>query len=365
MAQRIEIKNRIISLFIIILIFSSTFFVLMKIERMQPLVHDEAVYLSKARSWIEDTPANEFRIYRPIGMAWLGWIFLQFSDSEKFLRIFGVLFSSITLVFVYLLFEKIANRLVGFFVSVTVFSSTLFLQNAPQFLNDIPSTGFLIGSMWVILDWYKTDGKSNLIYLFAPFSAFAFYLRYGVATSLIIIIAMSILIFGLKFIKNENASYERIFDTVLLTLLLFLPHFIESFFVTNNFLGILMRAGNAAGREYLGEGLVDYIRWMPNEIGGWLFGYVSIIGIIITIIFIFSKKIREKNIELFWIGFIALSNFIFTGLLVHAEPRYIFFPLVLFVGVSIVSIFSVIKINIFLKYIFVIVYLVVNVFFWI
>lgn len=332
--NRTDTESKMIIFILPFFVFITIFILLFSLERSQPLVHDEAVYLTKARSWQEGTPADEFRIYRPIGMALFGRAFLLFGDSEQVVRLFGVFSGALTATFIYLLFKRVFNWIIAITVTIVMVSSTLFLQNAPQFLNDIPSAGFLLGCLWVIWDWYATKGRSKLIYLFAPFSALAFYLRYGSASALVIITGCSLFVLGLRIVKKEGVSYGKIFNTFILSIILFALHFIESIEATKSFLGILSRSGSAAGREYLGEGLFNYIKWLPNELGGWVLGVGLIIGMITGVIIISIKKFRKKYTSLAWLSLVGLLSFILTGILVHAEPRYVFFPAVIFVGLG-------------------------------
>lgn len=338
-AKNKSIRLRITALILPVSIFLTVFFVLFSMGGMEPLVHDEAVYLTKARLWQEGTPADEFRIYRPIGMPILGRAFLQFSQSEDDVRIFGVFFGALSAVFLYLLFEKISGQVVGIITTAIVVSSSLFLQNAPQFLNDIPSSGLLLGSLLVIWNWYETKGESNSIYLFALFSAAAFYLRYGVSSTLVVLALVSFYFLVKNSVENNGLKYGKLLDTFILSFILFSPHFIESFIETNNVFGILSRSGDAAGREYLGKGLLDYIRWLPNEIGGWLLGVSSIIGVVSIIVLLFNKNLRTKYLSLSWLGAVGLLSFVLTGTLVHAEPRYVFFPVTIFVGTGVSVVF--------------------------
>ena len=109
MAQRIKkiINSNIFQILSCVILFFGVFAIIFSLIGSQALVHDEAVYLTKARAWTEGTPANEFKIYRPIGMAWFGVILLQFGDSEQVARIFGAFFGSLTIVFIYLLFNRL------------------------------------------------------------------------------------------------------------------------------------------------------------------------------------------------------------------------------------------------------------------
>jgi len=109
-----KLTQKTINFLIPSLVFCGTLFILGSLVGSQPIGHDEAVYLTKARSWMEGTPADEFEIYRPIGMAWFGWLFLHFGDSEIMMRSFGVIFGAISTLFIYLFFIlQILNLLFG------------------------------------------------------------------------------------------------------------------------------------------------------------------------------------------------------------------------------------------------------------
>lgn len=342
-----KILIKLLHFLIPVFIFCSILFVLGFLVSSFPFGHDESVYLTKARSWIGGTPADEFRIFRPIGMPTFGWIFLHFGHSEKVVRTFGVIFGAVAVLLIYLFFRRVFNIPMALAVAAAVGTSTLFLQEAPLFQNDISSTGFLIAVLYCIYAYYETAGKSKLIYLVGPLAALAFYVRYGVATTLGIIGALSLLILGAKFIRKKGADYSKLLTASIISILLFAPHFLQSIVVEKSLFGILMRAAKAGGRKYLGEGLVDYIKWLPNEIGGWIFDTTAIIGVIATVIImvivIARKNLSEKYLNLLWIGSIGLIGFLLTGLLVHAERRYIFFPMVLLSGVGIASFYYLIQ----------------------
>src|SRR3989344_5043112 len=164
-------------------IFLGTIFILWSLVGSQPFGHGESVYLTEARSWIDGAPADEFKIYRPIGMAGFGWIFLHFGDSERLLRLFGVIFGAIATLFIYLFFKRIFNTPFALVITGVIGTSTLFLREAPLFQNDIPSSGLLIGTLWLLWIYYESAGKSRSIYFVGPLAALAFYIRYGVASA--------------------------------------------------------------------------------------------------------------------------------------------------------------------------------------
>ncbi|MDO8231799.1 MAG: glycosyltransferase family 39 protein [bacterium] len=326
-----------------LLIFSGTFFVLESLVSSQPFGHDESVYLTKARSWIDGSPADQFVIYRPIGMVTSGWILLHFDDSEQGVRTFGVIFGAVTILFTYLFFKRMFNTWVALCVVGVVEASFLFLREAPQFFNDIPSSGLLIGVLLLLYIYYESAGKSKAIYFVGPLAALSFYLRYGTASALVIIGLVTLLVLVPKFVKKEGVDYSKLRTSFVISILLFVPHFLQSLISMNDLLGILNLSGKAAGRQYFGEGLLDYLKWLPNDLGGWALGITAIIGAIVVVIIIFRKNLRENYTSLLWIGSIGLLNFIVTGLLVHAEARYVFFPTVLLSGAGIAGVYCLVK----------------------
>src|SRR3989344_632452 len=256
-------------------IFLGTIFILWSLVSSQPFDHDESVYLTKARSWMEGAPADQFVIYRPIGMVSFGWIFLHFSDSEKVVRIFGVIFGALAILFIYLFFKRTFGVPVALGVTGVVGTSSLFLQQASRFFNDIPSSGFLIGVLYLFYIHYESAGRSKSIYFVGPLVALAFYIRYGVATTLGVIVVLSFFILLPKFRQKENVSYSKLQTTLIISILLFTPHFLESYIIMKDPLGLL--------------------------------------------------------------------SFFATGLLVHAEARYVFFSMVFLSSVGIASMYYLLR----------------------
>src|SRR3989344_312223 len=339
----IPYPKKILFALVLVFIFCSSFAALWSLVGSHTLGWDEAVYLTKARSWAEGTPADEFRPYRPIAMPAFGWIFLHFGDTEEILRLFGALFGAVTLVFLFLLFRSITNSWVALSIVYSVGTSSLFLQQAPQFLNDIPSSGLLFGILWLIWKYYKTAGESKSILLAAPLAALAFYLRYGVVLSLGFIGIVSLLLLLRKFAGKGDTNFSVLAKTFAVFAAFMLPHGIHSFIVEGSVLGILRSGSTAGGREYLGEGLLDYIQWLPSALAGPLVGASTILGIAVTLAIIFRRNLRQNYEGLLWLRSTGVFNFFFTGLLVHAEARYVFFPVALLSGVGIAGVYFLLK----------------------
>ena len=324
---------------VLVFLFSSSFLVLWSLIGSHSFGWDESVYLTKARSWIEGTPADQFGVYRPIGMASFGWLMLQFGESEQGVRMFGAIFGAVTLVFLFLLFRGVANIWVGLAVTVVTGTSLLFLREAPQFFNDVASSGVLFGVLWLVWKYYKSAGYSKAIYIAAPLAALVFYIRYGVVLAFGVIGIVTVAVLLQKFANKENSIFTPLGKTIGIFGILILPHFIHSFLATDNVLGILKSGGGAAGRQYLGEGLLHYAQWLPYTLAGPVVGGTALAGILITIVILARKNLRQRYEGLLWLGAIGIGTLFVTGLLIHAEPRYIFFSVCLLSGVGIAGIY--------------------------
>jgi len=339
MSRTNVISSKLISALAIIAMTSVTFVALWFISGAHILGHDESVYATKARSWIEHTPAEQFEIYRPIAMPVFGWIVLQFSDEERSFRLFGVFFGALIPALIFLLFRRVSSDGIALTTVAIVVFSPLFLRQAPQFLNDIPSTLLLLATLLIIYDHFLSAGRSRWIYAVGPLAALAFYMRYAVITPLACIALFSYLLLLPRFLKKKGHDFTMLGKAILISIVLFLPHFIYSAVATDDLFGILRLAGKAAHRAFIGDGLLQYIAWMPDELGGWVFGSFAIVGALVSVALFVMREMREKYIGLVWIGFIGLSTFIVTGLFTHAEARYVFLPLILLTGVGVAGLY--------------------------
>lgn len=343
--KHIYILNRIAAFVIPMLVFMLSFLMLESIVGSQSFKHDEAVYLTKARSWIENTPADEWRIYRPIGSATAAWFILQFTSSEMGVRMLTVALGALSLTFIYLLFKSISNAWVALSIALMAGLSPVFLEQSPQFLNDIPAAGLLIGALWLIWEHNKSDGKSKTIYLASLFAALSLYLRYGVAIALGATALSTVLILMPQFSKRENTNYFNFVITAVIFILLLAPHLIQAFQSEGSPVGILMRAGDASHRpEYLGEAFLDYKNLLASDkLGGKVIDIFAILGVFVTPIILLFKKLRQRFEALPWLGVIALIVFVLTSLSTHAETRFIFTSLVLLAGVGVMGIYLLIQ----------------------
>ncbi len=342
--KKIFTKNSIYKLFFFLLltgIYCGSFWILWSVTGNQAFDYDEAVYLTKARYLLEKTPANEYGIHRPIGMVLFGWLWLHFTTNEAMIRLFGNIFGALAIVFTYLLFKKMANIWVGLCMVLLIGTSPLFLKEASLFLNDIPSSGLLIGVLWILWSSYVKKGKSLLLYAAALLAGLAFYIRYGSVIPIAVIIFSTVILYLKQLQTKKNVPFQKAAIAVGIFILLLLPHFIQAYTYKGTILSILLISEKAANSAHIGDGLVQYIRLLPYGLNGWFVGISTILGILVTIAALFIKRIRQKYEGIAWLGSIGLLTFLITGLFIHAEARYVFLPLVLLSGIGVMGVYFV------------------------
>jgi len=365
-----------------------TFFVVRGLETTQTLDWDESVYALKARGWVEGTPDDSFYVYRPLGLPAVSLAFAQVAGwfgletfSPDTLRLFGVFFSCLAAGMLFAFTARVSNLWIALTTTVVVVGSTLFLRNAPLLQNDVASTGLLLGVMWCIWSHYLSNGRNHYLYGAVILAIVAFYVRYGVALHLFVIGVATMILFLLRVYgrqhlrplaedstksqkisnkgrfatKQKSAQREEFyFNPTLKALVLFVvllvPHIIQSLMLfERNPLGILLYAGDAANREFLGEGLLDYIAWIPTQQAGPFVGALALIGIFSLFALFFSRPdlrtmvARKELTGMYWMMSIALTSLVLIGLIAHAEERYILFPLALFVFAGIWSVSLIVR----------------------
>ena len=295
-----------------------------------PLGHDESVYALKARAWIEATPASGFGIHRPVGMAVIAASILKLSNSVLALRLGGAVASLLALVAMFRLGVATRRKAASIITIVAFAAGQPYLRRAPEFLNDMATSGLLIGVLVVV--WRVSEGHDRTfpLWVASVLSAAAFYLRYGSAVVVVIIVAVAGLMFRSQ--VREQARSVAIAAMVLATLIV--PHLVYSLSATGSLLGVLKFSSEAAGRDYLGDGLVRYIAWFPAKLTGAALAVVMLVGVVHTF---HRRRFNDTHDRLDrFIVSVSLLSGIAVGITVHGELRYVFLNVLLlsFVGWS-------------------------------
>ena len=285
-----------------------------------PLGHDESVYALGAGAALEGTADTGFDLHRPVGMRWLAMLGVLLGGTEIAFRSVAI-FCSLTAFFV---FFALGRRVVGpwpaLWASGALLTSSNFLRRASELLSDLPSLLLLLSLLYVVIrECEREEGPTRWLLLCAPIAAAMFYLRYGTVLAMT---GMAVAATVLWFQELRRAKLI-VFGTCVSFLTTLVPHFVFSLQETGSLLGIIRIGGKAAGRKYLGEGLAFYWRRLPHSAFGTILSGLAIIGLVYGAWLIW-KGIRVQRASVFlWI--VAVFHTLTTGLLVHGEPRYIFF----------------------------------------
>ena len=306
------------------------------------LGHDEAVYATQARSWAGGAPASGWAPYRPFGLPVLGWMALSFQSDVGALRLVGLGLALISLAIAYAVAARLTTprRAV---VAIAVFvSGWAFLKRLPEFLNDIAAAGLLLLVAYLIVRSRQRAGSYDLAVASAV-AVVVFYLRYGAISGLVALAVAALLTWGPRvWIRSwrEVAIAAGVFAGGLL------PHLLYSERAAGSPLAAMLSAGDVAGGEYVGEGLVYYALAFPFRLAGDLGGVVMTAGLIAAAVS--ALRIRRGELEgrgdrvRVFFGLTAVLHVVVLGLTAHGEERYVFFPVLLLIilGVDAIAEFA-------------------------
>lgn len=295
-----------------------------------PLGHDESVYAVKARSWLDGTPATGFEIYRPIGMPIVAAPVLLITESAAALRVLGVAGAVFTLGVLWGFGRAVFSPAAALLAVGMVGGAASWLHRVPEFLNDIASAGLLLLVMFLIWQHFERPTTSRWLIVFsAPLAAGAFYLRYGVVAALVIVAIVGAIVWR----RRLASSWRQLAATAGALVVLIAPHVVYSLAEIGSVTGILSRATDAAGREYLGEGLATYLRWFPGQLAGRLLGGVMVAAVVATVVLIARSALGRSPSAVgrgsIFLGSSAILMMIASGIFVHAEERYVFLSILL------------------------------------
>lgn len=288
------------------------------------LGHDESAYALKARSWLEATPDTGWTIHRAPAISAYGYLVLALGGEEPGLRMIG-LAALVGLAGATMWFgSRIEGRVTGSAAALIVLAGPAMLRRATEYLTDIPAAALLVlamGLLWMEFEQRRSGPSFRLLWLL-PIAWVAFYLRY-----------QSILAFGLIGLAVLISWWPRIRERpapVLLTGLVgiagLVPHAIYSTEALGSPLAVLRFTGDVSGRDYFGEGLVDYALLM-----GW--PLAGLLGLPIVVFFIWwlvrGWADSDSRRKVLFLGIPTVGQVVALGILSHGEARFVFFPLAL------------------------------------
>lgn len=287
------------------------------------LNHDESAYALKARHWIEETPETGWNLHRGIAMSGYGYLVFVAGGDEAALRFLGLVALAGFAWATWVLGRRIGGKWVGPLSVIALVSSPVLLRRSTEYLSDVPSSALLMAVMIVV--WRQFGEKDRpgfgLLWIL-PFAWTAFYIRYQSVLSFGLIAVMIFVLFWDKVVSG----WRPILITGLVGLLGLVPHLQFAIAETGSPVGIILFTADVAGRQFLGEGLVDYFLLM-----GWpLAAFVGPFAVVFFVWWLIAgwRSPFERSRCLFLV-IPAAGQVLALGLLSHGEARFIFFPLAL------------------------------------
>lgn len=296
-----------------------------------PLGHDESAYALKARAWIAGTPHTGWGLHRAPFNSMLGALVVAFTEDEVPLRMIGSILGLVSLGAVGLVAHRIGNGWSALVAMAAVGASLPFLRRSSEFLTDVPAAGLLIVIVWLVLE-IVDDPEANIrrVLLLGPLVALAFYMRYQ--SSLAIVgIALGALLAWPGVVRRLR---RELLISVAVVIVALIPHLIWATVVTGTPLGVVLGTQDAVSSEFLGEGLIDYLRLFPEGLAGPAGALLMLAGIGWVLWNLVGRQDAPSEVRrrgLFLLVVVAVSV-VPLGLVAHGEPRFVFFPVWLLIA---------------------------------
>ena len=255
--------------------------------------HDESAYALKGRAWVQGTPQTGWEIHRGWVQSVIAAAVLPFTASELVMRLVSVALSTSTVVAVWWLGRTVRSNRVGLAAAAVFATGPSFLRRGAEFLTDLPSTGLLLVVTVLLWRWLTDRTPRGATLLWAVVVAtVAFYWRYQAILSLGLLVLAAAVVFWQRVTEHRRA----VLTAATVGLALLIPHVIYAIAETGRPWGILTWTGDVAGRAYLGEGLVDYLSDLPDQLAGQI-GAVAILVAVVWLGWRLISALRRREFE--------------------------------------------------------------------
>lgn len=258
-------------------VFAATVGWLLAAERA--LSHDEAAYAIQARSWLRDMAETGVAVHRAPAASVLALPVLLFTTTEGLLRVVGLLSALGGLVTVWWLGRMLAGRATGLLAPLFAASVPLVQEHAQYLLTDLPNAVLLV--LCVAVLWRELEVKPRPswgLLAVAPLAALAFYFRYGTPLALVVIAAVTVLVWAPTLWRART----KVGATAGLFLVLLVPHFARSVAQFGSPLERMLQVTGGqvvAGDYFLGSGLVELARRLVAEPDGLVLLVLFVVGL--------------------------------------------------------------------------------------
>jgi 4-amino-4-deoxy-L-arabinose transferase-like glycosyltransferase len=295
--------------------------------------HDESAYVLKARSWLQGTPDTGWNIHRAPFISSLAMPIVAFTDNEVVVRLVGSVLSIAALVGVVLVARRMGGLWPALIAGAAVGTSLPYLRRGAEYLTDVPAAGVLLLIVAVVLTVVvRPDESGRLVIWLGPLIALAFYVRYQSALSVVAVAAGAAVVWpgAVKRLRRPLLIAAGIAVAAVV------PHLIWATGATGSPLGVILATEEAGAGRYVGEGLIDYARMLPKDLAGPVGALLMAAGLL-WIGWTLVTGLRGRTDDARLAGFVAIVVTLVVlplGLVAHAEPRFVFFPVWLLIAIG-------------------------------
>lgn len=281
-----------------------------------PFEVDESVYATQARAWAVGGPTTGVLPHRAPLIPAIGTLIYKAGGRAEWpFRLVGLFFGLAAVVLVWALARAIAGPISGLLAAAVFAGAPTIQLRSAQFMTDVPATAFLLAAALIV--WHNREIPGRTLLLFAPAAAAAIYTRYASVLPVALLIIFAVVLWGRSLLRKPRV----VLAVAALFLLLVAPHVVRAIQVTGKPWGLLTFTAGYAGRRYVGQGLKDYLYWLPFALAGPLAGIVMIVGL-------FGAVLKRTTISAFLV-ITAVLDLVLIGLVDHGEARFVFFPIAL------------------------------------
>lgn len=241
-----------LSIFLVILISILIRIYFLALTKNQPLWWDEAEYLGIAREWAFGTPIDEFPL-RPMFLPFIAFILFKLGLGEFSLRLLEVLFSTASIIIIYILAKRLFNKPIALMSSILMSVHYLNLFFSFRILTELPSLTFWIFSMYLFWIGYVKKESRYDIWLLGFITALGVLIRFPTGIIIFVLLIFLLISEKLTFLKNKN-----LWIAALIFIITLLPYIIYSLSTYGN-IPIL-----SAGKIYPHKNLLsEYLSLFP------------------------------------------------------------------------------------------------------
>ncbi|MBE1605094.1 ArnT family glycosyltransferase [Actinopolymorpha pittospori] len=317
------------------------------------LGHDEAVYATKARSWLTDIPASQWGLHRAPGLPVLGYVALTFHDGELAVRLVGLALALAAFGLFFWTAARLLGPRRGFVVALLVLSAPGVMRRVPEYLSDVGAAGMLAGMAYCLVRAQERSRGHHLVGA-AAFALAAFYLRYGAVAGMLALVLAALLVWGPR---PWLARGRDVAGAIVVLFVGLVPHLVEAERLTGSVFGLVRAAGEAGNPVFFGDGLRYYLSILPIMIAGPWGGVVMAAGVVGAVLAGWRllrartsrtrgggggrqvTAARPEDRRTVFVVLAAVALVVMLGLTAHGEPRFVFLSvfLLLLAGVQTLS----------------------------